>query len=83
MATYSITESEDATWSEDHKFKYRHRSAAGRPLAENEMGARRASGRPGVLWRWENFRPTLVYSVNLPTAPSEPSRGSESVRSTV
>jgi hypothetical protein len=65
MGLYVVTDRADLTWDDDHKYKYRHESADGSAVAQDEVERRREAGQPVFLWRWENGQPTLVEQHNV------------------
>jgi hypothetical protein len=64
MAWYVVTNSPDVDWDDDYKYKSRHESQDGSPVAQDEVERRRVAGLPAVLWRWEHGEATLVERYN-------------------
>jgi hypothetical protein len=71
MATFCLTDTPDVDWAtvnwdELPKFKYRHESSDGSPLAQAEFERRRDAGLPTAMWRFDtnDAPPVLVDQCN-------------------
>jgi hypothetical protein len=67
MASYYITETPDRRVLKRQlgadlltEYKYRYRSSAGLPVAQEEFERRRAAGEPTVLWRIDTMESPAV-----------------------
>ena len=72
MASFYFTDTPDVDWDTVNwanmtKYKYRHESSAGAPLAQEEFDRRRIAGLPTVMWRFDDNHspPVLVDQCNV------------------